>query len=377
MSNTVSNAAASRFSQRRIKQLLATIAQKKTTSLFGMKIVGFFDEREVLRSILERLFEAAQASKGVILIIEEERQRLEFYEAKGVDLSLTSIRNLAWSIPRLQQILPAGLDKTHVFEKQSFSDRTDFQFEKALGFKSLCFQPLSMDGQILGAVLLGNRKKSVDFSHSDIAHLAAEAMSAGPEIERVWLYRELKSMLMNMMHAFVSTIEAKDRFTCGHSERVTQYSIQMANLLGWKPETLDVLRMSAILHDIGKIGVPETILLKPDRLTETEYAIIKDHPLHGAKIIEQVPQFQSALPGILFHHERFDGRGYPHGLGGTDIPEFGRLIAVADAYDAMTGERPYRQRHSHEDAVVELKANCTKQFDPRMVDVFLQSYHES
>lgn len=374
MPNTVSNTAASRFSRRRIKQLLATISQKKITSLFGMKIVGFFDERYVLRSILERMFAAAQATKGIILIIEEERRRLEFYDAQGVDLSLASIQNLAWSIPRLQQKLPAGLDKTHVFDQQTFSVRNDFKFEKALGFKSVCFQPLSMDGQILGAVLLGNRKKSIDFTHADIARLAAEAMSAGPEIERVWLYREIRSMLINMMHAFVSTIEAKDKYTCGHSERVTNYSMQMAKLLGWKPETLDLLRISAILHDIGKIGVPETILLKPERLTENEYAIIKEHPLHGAKIVEKVPQFQSALPGILFHHERFDGRGYPHGLGGKDIPEFGRLIAVADAYDAMTGERPYRQKYSHEDAVAELKANCAKQFDPEMVEVFLQSY---
>ncbi|MCK5242848.1 HD domain-containing protein [bacterium] len=373
MSKIVSNSATSRFSQRRIKQLLATIARKKITSLFGMKVVGFFDERYVLRSILDRLFEAAQATKGIILVIEEERQRLEFYEARGVDLSLASIQNLAWSIQRLQQTLPAGLDKTHVFAEQTLAAGNDFQFEKALGFKSLCFQPLSMDGQILGAVLLGNRKKSIDFTHADVAHLAAEAMSAGQELERAWLYRELKSMLINMMHAFVSTIEAKDKYTCGHSERVTKYSLQMATLLGWKPETLDLLRMSAILHDIGKIGVPEAILLKPEKLTESEYSIIKNHPIHGAHIVDKVPQFQAALPGILFHHERFDGRGYPHGLGGKDIPEFGRLIAVADAYDAMTGERPYRQCYSHEDAVAEVKANCIKQFDPEMVEVFLQS----
>jgi len=364
------------FNRRKIKQLLSVKEQKKFFNLLGVKLSGFLDEKYILHSILEQLYQAARATIGIILMLEEEKQHFIFYDAIGINLSESSIRNLAWSLKRQYHNLPAGLDKVHLFDVQTFTKRSDFIFEKSIGFRSLYFQPLGMEGQILGAVLLGNRQETINFSQEDVRRVAGVALTAGAQLERIWLYRELQSMVINMIHAFVSTIEAKDKYTCGHSERVTNYSLKMASLLGWKKEIQDVLRMSAILHDIGKIGVPEAILMKSGSLTEWEYSIIKCHPENGAHIVEKVPQFQYVLPGILFHHERYDGKGYPHGLGGQEIPEFGRLIAVADAYDAMTGERPYRKGLQHEQAIQELQANCGKQFDPEMVEVFLQAYHQ-
>ncbi|MBN1595434.1 HD-GYP domain-containing protein [candidate division FCPU426 bacterium] len=362
-----------RLTARTLKEWLAPDGHRDFFNLFGLKVLGNIDELAVLKSILERLARAAQATLGVVLMIEEEKNRLAFYHAIGMSFSAHAIRNVAWSLSRQQQHFTQGLDKTYIFDCQSFARRQDFNFEKSLGFKSLIFQPLGVEGQILGAVLLGNQRHTGDFSGPDIERLVEEALLIGPELERIWLYRELHGMIMNMMRAFISTIEAKDRYTCGHSERVTAYCLKIGQRLGWSQERLDILRISAMLHDIGKIGVPESILLKPDKLTEEEYAIIKSHPLNGTRIIEQVPQFQNALPGILCHHERFDGNGYPLGLGGKEIPEFGRLLAVTDAYDAMTGERPYRQKLSHSQAVAELRQNRGKQFDPQLVDVFLEA----
>jgi HD-GYP domain-containing protein (c-di-GMP phosphodiesterase class II) len=131
-----------------------------------------------------------------------------------------------------------------------------------------------------------------------------------------------------------------------------------------------------MLHDIGKIGVPEAILLKPAGLTEEEYSVIKCHPENGARIIGKVPQLAPTLTGILFHHEHYDGTGYPHGLQGMEIPAAGRLIAVADAYDAMTGERPYRKSMLPEAALAELRLNSGAQFDPEMVNAFFAAFKQ-
>ena len=223
---------------------------------------------------------------------------------------------------------------------------------------------------------MGNREPGVDFTARDLRHLRQTALLASGELERIRLYKELKGLFVHSVHAFVSAIDAKDQYTHGHSERVTDYALKMGQVLDWGPEMLEALRMSAILHDVGKIGVSEVILSKPSALTTEEFSQIKRHPEIGARIVGEIPQLKATISGILFHHERFDGHGYPRGLEGDNIPVFGRLLCVADAYDAMTSDRPYRRGLKIEQALQELLNNRGTQFDIRMVDAFMQAHEQ-
>ncbi|MCD4812777.1 HD domain-containing protein [bacterium] len=364
-----------RMNKRKYKQLLSAHDPEKILGILGCKIPGFLDEKEIFHAILRQMVKTSQARIGILLTIEEERRQFVFSGAQGIHLSEQTVESFAWSLRTMQGKLKEGYEKPQLFTSAEIARRNDFIFERSMGFQSLFYQPLGIEGHVFGAVLLGNREARVNFSSEDMRRIKALLPIVCTEMERIWLYRELQSMAINMIHAFASAIEAKDTFTRGHSERVTKFSVEMARLLGWKKKTREVLRMSSIMHDIGKIGVPESILTKPGKLTAQEYAVIKRHPENGAEIVGKIPQMLQTLPGILCHHERYDGKGYPQGIGGKDIPEFGRLIAVADAFDAMTGTRPYRNELSMNTALEELRRHRGTQFDPEMVDVFLQAYY--
>jgi len=168
-----------------------------------------------------------------------------------------------------------------------------------------------------------------------------------------------------------NSIDARDPYTKGHSERVTSYAVMIAEKLKLSLEELERLRYAGLLHDIGKIRIRDHILHKPGRLTDAEFTEMKKHPEYGVEIMEPVKAFQTILPAMLHHHERFDGRGYPHGLAAENIPLSARILCVADCFDAMTSDRPYRKGMPVDDAVSELFKNKNTQFDPELVDIFL------
>jgi len=184
-----------------------------------------------------------------------------------------------------------------------------------------------------------------------------------------------EQLLESFFTVFAATLDARDPYTAGHSQRVADYSVMIAQKAGFLSEMVDLLRKSALLHDIGKIGIRDDVLLKDGKLDEDEFEQIKQHPVIGANILEQVnlPQdLQPLLPGVKYHHERYDGKGYPEGLSGDNIPLFGRLMAVADAYDAMTSDRPYRKGMSSEKALQIIEKGKGTQWDPYFADVFLE-----
>jgi hypothetical protein len=168
-------------------------------------------------------------------------------------------------------------------------------------------------------------------------------------------------------------VETKDFYTRGHSERVSRGSIMIAQEIGMRPERVEAIRYAGMLHDVGKLGVPTKVLQKSGRLTEEEFATIQLHPMRGLEIIREIGFLDEALAGIMHHHEKMDGRGYPMGLAGDEIPEFARIIAVADAFDCMTSDRSYRGARSVEEAVAELRRSCGDQFDPDVVQAFLRA----
>jgi putative two-component system response regulator len=194
--------------------------------------------------------------------------------------------------------------------------------------------------------------------------------------ELVEMNAQLRHLFLNTVQSLVHTLEAKDKYTEGHSRRVAKMAETMAKHLRFTDSQLERIHLAAILHDIGKIGVREACLNKPGRLTPAEYDEVKQHPLISERILKPIEALEDILPNIRHHHERFDGKGYPSGLRGTDIPIGSRILSVADSYDAMTSDRPYRRALSVHETLEELKRNTGTQFDPELVTLFL-SIHEA
>jgi HD-GYP domain-containing protein (c-di-GMP phosphodiesterase class II) len=188
---------------------------------------------------------------------------------------------------------------------------------------------------------------------------------------------ESEQLALGILHSMSTAIEARDPYTHGHSERVAQVGSEIARRLGLPESSCKEIYLAGTLHDIGKIGVPDSVLLKPDRLTQEEFAVIKQHPEIGYKIADGIGRLRFALPGILYHHERFDGKGYPHHLKGEEIPLMARILAVADAYDAMTRSRVYRTAMSRADACRTLRDGRNTQWDAKVVDACLAWLGES
>lgn len=185
-------------------------------------------------------------------------------------------------------------------------------------------------------------------------------------------YQRVKYHFLETIHSLATALEAKDVYTRGHSERVTRYAVQIAQKLNLPKEKIDLIQQIGILHDIGKIGVREEILNKPDKLTDKEWKFIQMHPIIGESILKFVEMLQPGLPLVRHHHERMDGRGYPDGLTKDKIIDIVRIITVADAYDAMTSQRPYREALTTDEAINELMKNKGTQFDPEVVEAFIQ-----
>jgi PAS domain S-box-containing protein/putative nucleotidyltransferase with HDIG domain len=186
-------------------------------------------------------------------------------------------------------------------------------------------------------------------------------------------YKKLNELFEGLILSFVNAIDAKSSWTKGHSERVTNYALAIAKEMGLDKEEIETLRIAALLHDIGKIGTYDMILDKPNSLTREEFNLINMHPIRGVEILQPIYQLKHLLPIIKHHHERVDGRGYPNGLKGNEIPLLSRIICVADSYDSMASDRPYRAALGKEHAIEELRSYSGIQFDPDVVEAFLRS----
>jgi HD-GYP domain-containing protein (c-di-GMP phosphodiesterase class II) len=178
--------------------------------------------------------------------------------------------------------------------------------------------------------------------------------------------------LLDSIRAIVTSLEEKDSYTHGHSLRVAEFSLLLARKLNLSENEIQQVELSALLHDIGKIGIPDAVLTKPEKLTASEFSIMRSHPQRSEKILGKIASLHSLIPAIKHHHERYDGLGYPDGLAGTEIPLLARIILIADTFDAITSTRPYRLALNKESAYLELKRCAGSQFDPNLVELFLQ-----
>ena len=186
------------------------------------------------------------------------------------------------------------------------------------------------------------------------------------------LFEDAQSLFVGTLHALTSAIDAKDSYTFGHSERVALLSQMLARAAGIDEPTVERIYLAGLVHDVGKIGVPEKVLCKPGRLTDTEFEQIKMHPDIGGRIIRDIRQMKDLIPGVMHHHERWDGRGYPGRLAEYDIPLFGRVIGLADAFDAMSSDRTYRKALEIDHVLEEIKTHAGRQFDPELAEIFIK-----
>ncbi|MEM8783518.1 MAG: HD domain-containing phosphohydrolase [Planctomycetota bacterium] len=237
--------------------------------------------------------------------------------------------------------------------------------------KNLLVIPLVIEGEVLGVMFGGDRLDGEMLSSIDAKLCESFAGSLTIYLENHMLYGDAQSMFLGALHALTAAIDAKDSYTHGHSERVALLARMLAEDTGLDHATCERVYLAGLVHDVGKIGVPEAVLCKPGRLTDEEFGLIKLHPQIGATIIKDIRQMQDLVPGVLYHHERYDGRGYPHGLVGEDIPIFGRLIGLADAFDAMSSHRTYRKALDLEDVLEEIRRCAGAQFDPRLAEAFV------
>ena len=271
---------------------------------------------------------------------------------------------------------------SHAEDRKPFLHQVAQQMEM---FNVAVCIPAYFRDHLSALLILGEKTNNQAYHQDEFDFLAALSSDVAMAIQNTQLIEDLrkeveknKALFINTTLSLASAIEAKDRYTRGHTERVTKYALIIAGelnnngIMHLSKKFLDDLYISGLLHDIGKIGVPEQILSKETRLTDEEFAQIRMHPLRGAEILKNLPEFDECLKGVKYHHERYDGGGYPEGLKGDEIPLIAAIVAVADTYDAMTSDRTYRKALPRETAIAEIDKNVGIQFNPVVARAFLE-----
>ncbi len=267
---------------------------------------------------------------------------------------------IGWVVNNKKPLYIKNLEKDEHFSKK---EEIDYKL------KQLLMVPIIIEGEVKGVVNLDN---NTSFTNNTINLLKSFSEQAAVAINNARLYQKIQDNYFEIVKALAQAIEAKDPYTHGHSERVMEYAVLIAQKLGLPKKEIESLRYAAILHDIGKIGVRGIVLNNPNGLTGEEYNEVKKHPLVGEGIIKPIELLQPIRPLIRHHHEWHNGKGYPDGLSGKNIPLCARILAVADAYDAMKSDRPYRKALTEEIVIQELKRGSGTQFEPKIVEVFLE-----
>jgi putative nucleotidyltransferase with HDIG domain len=353
--------------------------QKKVNQLSSIQeasqaMVSTLDLTNILEVALSLLADLFGFDRFVIFTVDEERRILKILHASGSEKELIDkIRNYEVPLARLNNVL-ARVASTGVpviiEDVQNSSINRQNTLIKVFGPQAFAVVPLIAKNRIIGVLAADKGADKLAVTQEDKDYLVSFANNIAIAIENSRLYQDLKKNFFNSIQSLAHALEAKDPYTRGHSEVVAQYSIEIARRMGLPEDRVEPLHQMCLLHDIGKIGVVPDILEKHGIPNSDEWEVVKKHPLIGDNIVRPLnlpPKIRSVIRN---HHERFDGRGYPDGLVGTEIPLEARIVAVADAYDAMVSTRPYRQAISSREALVELENHAGTQFDPEVVTAF-------
>ena len=329
---------------------------------------------DVLRTVIQGVHRHTRSERVIILLRQKKAESLGYAQGLGVEEHRIRGRFIPLGNPILQELFRSQ-------DALRLPDRGDELSTD--GILALLGDPpclgvgLVHRNEPFGVVLAGERSVGGDYTEDEFRILSYIGDSASVAIHNQLVGQRLRESYFQIIGALALSVEAKDPYTRGHSERVRNYAVSLARRLGLSEEEILRIGNAAILHDIGKVEVSQAILQKPERLTEGEYEDMKDHSALGEIMVEGIPFLKEARPLIRHHHERWDGQGYPDGFRGEEIPLGARIIAVADMYDALTTQRPYRNDTSKERAILQLRKEKETQLDPDLVEEFVAMIQRS
>ncbi len=336
---------------------------------FGVEATSFYDMDKVCQVVVANACRLLRTGIGSLMLLNKENNLLEIEAAQGLppDVIKSSVR-----IGEGVAGLVAKLGEPIFCEDIETDPR--FQRENRMQYNSKSFVsvPLKVKDRVIGVLNINNKESGHPFNQRDLRLLTILADQAAITIENVQLYQDMRNLYIGTIKTLAHAIEAKDPYTRGHAERVTQYAVAIAEEMALPKTLIRNIETAGLIHDIGKIGIKDEILTKQGKLSSVEYEVIKTHPLIGERIVRPIGFLENVTPLILYHHERYDGKGFLEGLKGKEIPLGSRILNVADAYDAMITDRPYRKAMSKEKAQEELKRCSGSQFDPEVIEAFLR-----
>lgn len=380
-------------------------------------MIRFKKPEHLIKMIVKTIDDQVKVTHAAVLLYDETKQAYVLIDSKGADGLKIPIGFVRFEVdnPLMRAFLErqsylisetgtiahedvvAGLKNREILEREPdlYDKLILIKKQMDLVKAALCI-PCYFKRDLLGILVLGEKLSGEPYSRQENGFFVTLANDAAMAIANAFLIEnlqqkveEIKGLYLKEHQIFIHTaialaaaIDARDPYTHGHTERVTTYSLAIAKELDGVPEVgqyrnfRETLQISALLHDIGKIGIPDHILNKHERLTPEEYEEIKKHSIIGATILTPIKELGDVTREVRYHQEAFDGSGYPDGLKGQDIPLIARIIAVADAFDAITTTRSYRKKRSFEDAVKEIKRCSGTQFDPLIVGAFLLAYEK-
>jgi putative nucleotidyltransferase with HDIG domain len=308
----------------------------------------------------------------------EDPKRLDAWTFKGVKEDLVRSISFDYEDAFIRALRPADGDEGRPIRLQELSEDPSLERSVgplyAAGFSLVC--PVMMKQKLSAMLAVGEKVSGQDFITTDLEMVKALSESAGIAIENARLFKDLQETYLATVRVLVSTIEAKDPYTHGHTERVAQYAVGIAKAMDFTPEEIQTIQLGAFLHDIGKLHTSDSILHKPGALTDEEWRLVKAHPVRGAQMLQGVKFLEKATDLVRHHHERVDGKGYPDGLRGDEITVGAKIVNVADAFDAMTTERPYRAGLTLDQAIAQLEEKAGTQFAREIVEVLVPALRD-
>jgi len=336
------------------------------------------DKHRVATDLIEQVAAILDCQRVTLLMLSPSSEELYVEAARGLPMEKSLVR-IPMSGAPLEAILNPDEDE-HAFNWRRMPPdvlvrgrRTDSH-----SINDVVYIALAVQGEPIGLVVATERRSSHPPTKRQLAVLRALAAIGSVALKNCMLSSDREDQWIGSIRALASAMDANDPYTCNHSTRVAWMAVRVGRTLGIRSETeLRALHMAGLVHDIGKIGIPHPVLQKSTRLRRHEYRAIQEHCMIGARILENIPRLRSATEAVLHHHEWYDGSGYPNGITGEEIPLASRILAVADAFDAMTSERPYRGAMPTDVAIAEIKKSAGQQFDPMVVDAFIRSFDES
>lgn len=366
----------SQLAPSRIAARLAGVQPRHERHLLALievaRAIGTIVDRSMLmRTIVRYVTRVFDADRSSLYLHDAHAARLRTEVAEGLEnptviLTIPDDRGVCGHVFQTRKPVRVADTLSDPRFARDIADETGYYPRSMLGVPVM-----RNTGECVGVLQVMDRRADY-FEKNDIALLEAIAVQVAVSLENARLHQAQVRQFNGFVRAFSAALDARDHLTARHSINVANYAMGIALEMKVPDDEVECLRIAGLLHDIGKIGVPETVLTKPGKLTEEEFAWIRRHPEIGHRILKDIPQLHDILPGVLYHHERFDGRGYPEGIAGDDIPLVARVISLADAFDAMSSTRTYRPTLSRPDVLKEIVDCAGTQFDPELAPIFVR-----